>query len=129
MTKENWLFAIVGLLIGIVIMFIFHYTKISTHNMMGGNNNLMNHSGMMSSNMQSTMDNMITGLQGKTGDDFDKAFLNEMTLHHQGAIKMANLALQNSKRQEIKDMARAIIDAQTKEIQQISEWQKNWYGQ
>jgi uncharacterized protein (DUF305 family) len=40
---------------------------------------------------------------------------------------MANAALKNAKHQEIKDLANAIISAQTKEINQMKEWQTNWY--
>jgi uncharacterized protein (DUF305 family) len=70
---------------------------------------------------------MCNGLNNKTGDVFDKAFLSEMIAHHQGAIDMANAALKNAKHQEIKDLANAIISAQTKEINQMKEWQVTWY--
>jgi uncharacterized protein (DUF305 family) len=79
------------------------------------------------SGMQDEMDNMLGQLQGKTGDEFDKAFLSEMIMHHQGAVVMAEAALRNARHQEIKDMAREIIDAQAREINHMKEWQKNWY--
>ena len=79
-------------------------------------------------NMGSSMDAMIAGLQGKTGNEFDKAFISEMILHHQGAVKMAKLALQNAKHQEIKDLANAIISAQNKEIKDMRAWQEQWYN-
>ena len=75
------------------------------------------------------MDDRRGGLQGKTGDAFDQAFLSEMIMHHQGAVVMAQAALQNAKHQEIKDMARAIISAQTSEINQMQMWGKSWYNQ
>ena len=34
-------------------------------------------------------------LKNKTGDDFDKAFIEQMIIHHQGAIEMATLVLLN----------------------------------
>ncbi len=86
--------------------------------MMGGDSNSM--AGMMA--------NMNAGLQGKTGDAFDQEFLAEMIVHHQGAIDMAKLALTNAKHQEIKDLATAIISAQTKEIGEMKVWQKAWYN-
>lgn len=70
-----------------------------------------------------TMDDMMTNLQGKTGDEFDKAFLSEMITHHQGAISMAQLAATH---QEVKDLATAIVSAQTSEISQMEAWQKSW---
>ena len=88
--------------------------------------------GMMMRNnemgMGSAMDDMMSGLNGKTGDEFDKAFLSEMITHHQGAVQMAEAALTSAKHQEIKDMAKAIISAQTIEIKQMQDWQKSWYS-
>lgn len=85
--------------------------------------------GSMHSGMQGEMDSMMAGLAGKTGDDFDKAFLAEMIMHHEGAVEMAEAALQYAKHAEIKQMAGAIISAQTTEINQMKNWQQSWYGQ
>ncbi len=79
--------------------------------------------------MHGAMGDMMAGLEGKTGDEFDKAFLAEMIVHHEGAVDMAEAALKNAKHSEIKTMANAIISAQTAEIAQMKEWLKNWYGQ
>ncbi len=77
--------------------------------------------------MAGMMAGMNAGLQGKTGDAFDQAFLSEMIVHHQGAVSMAELALANANHQEIKDLAKAIIAAQNKEIASMQAWQKSWY--
>ena len=83
----------------------------------------MDHTGM-------TMDDMVIGLDGLEGDAFDKAFLEMMIPHHQGAIDMAELVLQNAKHDELKAMARAIISAQQAEIDQMHQWMSDWgYGQ
>ncbi len=95
-----------------------------THMMSNGS--MMGNNGM---GMGGAMDDMMAGLQGKTGDQFDQAFLSEMIMHHQGAVAMAQAALQNAKHQEIKDMAKAIISAQTSEISQMQMWGKSWYNQ
>jgi uncharacterized protein (DUF305 family) len=79
--------------------------------------------------MWGEMDAMMQGLEGKSGDEFDKAFLAEMIMHHQGAVVMAEAALVNAEHEEIKTMANAIISAQTTEIKQMRDWQKAWYGQ
>ena len=79
-------------------------------------------------NMSVMMATMNTSLQGKRGSAFDKAFIDEMIVHHQGAIDMANLALENSKRKEIKDLASAIISAQTEEIRQMTQWKNIWFN-
>ncbi len=89
------------------------------------NGMMMNNNGM---GMDNAMDDMMAGLQGKTGDDFDRAFLSEMIMHHQGAVAMAQAALKNASHAEIKNMAQAIITAQTTEIDQMMLWGRNWYG-
>src|SRR4051812_4477276 len=65
-----------------------------------------------SNDMLGMMIDMTTGLQGRTGDDFDVNFLNEMIVHHQGAVEMANLALKNAKHPEIIELSNKIIEAQ-----------------
>ncbi|HWH16269.1 MAG TPA: DUF305 domain-containing protein [Candidatus Paceibacterota bacterium] len=92
---------------------------------MMGNGMIMHNSQM---GMGDAMSGMMLGLEGKTGDAFDRAFLSEMIMHHEGAVLMAEAALENAKHPEIKDMANAIISAQTTEIEQMKEWQSSWYG-
>jgi uncharacterized protein (DUF305 family) len=79
--------------------------------------------------MDAMMHDMMAELDGKTGDEFDKAFLSEMIVHHEGAVDMAEAALTDAKHQELKDMAKAIITAQTTEIAQMKTWLKTWYGE
>lgn len=90
-------------------------------------NGMMMHNNDMG--MSGAMDEMMQGLARKSGDDFDKAFLSEMIMHHEGAVDMAEAALVSAKHDEIKAMANAIISAQTTEINQMKDWQKAWYGQ
>lgn len=78
--------------------------------------------------MHDSMVGMMQSLSGKTGDDLDRAFLSEMIVHHQGAVEMAQAVLKDGKHPELQEMARAIIDAQTKEIAQMKLWQKEWYS-
>lgn len=78
--------------------------------------------------MHEQMAAMNAGLIGKTGDEFDRAFITEMIAHHQGAIAMAQLALANANHAEIKQMADAIISAQSTEISQMTAWYSAWFG-
>ncbi len=78
--------------------------------------------------MAGMMKGMMMGLEGKTDDEFDKAFLSEMIMHHEGAVEMAQAALANAKHQEIKDLAKNIIAAQDKEIADMQKWQAAWYN-
>lgn len=52
-----------------------------------------------------------------TTGDVDRDFAALMIPHHQGAIDMARIELQHGKDDELKAMARAIVDAQAKEIE------------
>lgn len=88
---------------------------------------MMNHGADAPMDMAGMMTDMNAALRGKTGDDFDKAFISEMIVHHQGAVEMAELALKQAKHQEIKDLAKAIITAQNKEIADMKAWAKAWY--
>lgn len=57
----------------------------------------------------------------------EKQFLEEMIQHHEGAVAMANQVLAlPSIHQEVKDLANAIIKAQTTEIQSMKSWQASW---
>jgi len=69
---------------------------------------------------------MNTELENKTGDDFDKAFIEMMIEHHQGAVDMAILAKTRAKHDEIKTLSQDIISAQTNEISQMQQWQMDW---
>lgn len=79
--------------------------------------------------MHDQMDDMMAGLIGKVGDEFDRAFIVEMITHHEGAVEMAEAARMNAKHEEILQMADTIISAQTKEIEQMKEWQRAWYAE
>jgi uncharacterized protein (DUF305 family) len=44
------------------------------------------------------------------------------------AIMMTTMLLQGTDREEMKTLARAIIDAQSREIDQMRSWYSSWYG-
>jgi len=73
-----------------------------------------------------SMDDMMAELENKTGDDFDKAFIEMMIPHHEGAIEMAKAAKQSAKHDEIRTMADDIIAAQQTEIDMMRGWQREW---
>jgi uncharacterized protein (DUF305 family) len=66
------------------------------------------------------------GLEKLTGEAYDKEFLKQMIIHHEQAIEMSQFAGTNAKRQEVKDLASAVIRAQTTEIEQMKQWQEEW---
>lgn len=64
---------------------------------------------------------------GSRDNEFDLRFMNQMIVHHEGAVAMAKDALNKSKRPEMKQLANDIITSQQKEIEQLKQWRKTWY--
>ncbi len=133
------LYIIIALLVGILLTCL--YCTMSTTTQMMGDNKASQSNGMMHQmpdgsmmggnnqmDMNSMMSSMMAGLKGKTGNEFDKAFLAEMIVHHQGAVVMAQAVLKNSKRPELIKLANDIITAQTGEITMMKNWQKSWFN-
>lgn len=60
---------------------------------------------------------------------FDEAFIDEMIPHHQGAIRMARIELAEGEDPEVKSLAERIIEAQSREIEQMNRWREQWYGE
>ena len=99
----------------------------SMHKMPGGS--MMSNGGMQMNNgdMGSMMMDMTAGMKGKTGTTLEKVFLEEMIVHHQGAVDMAKLLLQDKTiKPELRDFANKIISAQNPEIEQMKSWLKNY---
>jgi uncharacterized protein (DUF305 family) len=107
--------AIIGLVIGLII---------GIGGTIGATALMNSNAGKDNSSM--SMADMNAELKGKTGDDFDKAFIEMMIEHHQGAIDMAILAKSNAKHDEIKTLSQDIISAQTNEISKMQQWQMDW---
>ena len=80
-------------------------------------------------NMHGAMGGMMMGLEGKTGDALDKAFLEEMIVHHEGAVEMAQTLLKGTKRPELIKLGNDIITAQTGEIKMMQDWERKWFNQ
>lgn len=58
----------------------------------------------------------------------DQHFIEMMIPHHQDAIAMADIALIRGKRPEVKKIAQAIKKEQTREIQEMRTWYKQWFS-
>jgi uncharacterized protein (DUF305 family) len=59
---------------------------------------------------------------------FDRAFIDEMVGHHQGAIRMARAVLSETRDVEIMALAERIDATQSQEITQMNDWRRAWYG-
>lgn len=83
---------------------------------------------MYGSEMMLKQQQMMLKELGSADKNYDLRFLDMMIIHHQGAVAMANDVLKKSKRKELKQMAKNIISSQTKEIEQMKAWKKQWYN-
>jgi uncharacterized protein (DUF305 family) len=64
----------------------------------------------------------------RDADPFDRAFVDMMVPHHQGAIEMAKAELAEGENAELKKLAQAIIDAQQREIDEMNKFREREYG-
>lgn len=123
MERKTLIIAVIALAVGA----LGGYASGSEFREIEGVHRMPDGSVMHDSGMQGAMGDMMRGLEGKNGSDFDAAFLSEMIMHHEGAVLMAQAALASSTRPEIRTMAEAIISAQTEEIAQMKRWQHEWH--
>jgi uncharacterized protein (DUF305 family) len=73
---------------------------------------------------------MMRDLSKLEGDALDQAFLEDMIMHHMGAVMMSqrlvNLGL--VEHQAVQPFAQNIADTQRQEIWQMQAWLQDWYG-
>ena len=60
--------------------------------------------------------------------EVDKTFIEMMIPHHQGAVEMAQMAVNQAKNPEVKKLAESIIKDQNREVEQMQTWYKQWYA-
>jgi uncharacterized protein (DUF305 family) len=131
MKKETATVGVVGFLIGIVVTGFAAGRAVDYHNtgmmrLMGMDTSTNQNQSPATSHDTMSMADMSIQLQNKSGDDFDKAFVEMMISHHEGAVHMAELIPSRAKHEEVKKLGEAIIAAQTKEIADMKQWQKDW---
>ncbi|OJU79838.1 MAG: hypothetical protein BGO11_17475, partial [Solirubrobacterales bacterium 70-9] len=69
------------------------------------------------------MSMQMSSLEG--AKPFDRTFIDMMVPHHQGAIRMADAEVEMGENSELKDLAKRIVAAQTKEIEEMNEWRED----
>jgi uncharacterized protein (DUF305 family) len=130
MKRESIITGIIGLLLGVGIVGFAAGRAVNNNNM-----GMMRMMGMRTNSSaqptvtdpsEMSMSEMTEQLKNKTGDDFDKAFLETMISHHEGGAAMAELIPSRAKHDEVKKLGEAIIATQTKEISDMKQWQKDW---
>lgn len=108
MNKEKIIYGVLGFMIGVLATIVFTS---------GNNNGLTRMMGSQDMNKTSQMSGTM-----------DAHFIEQMIPHHEDAITMAKLALEKSAKPEMKTLAQNIIDSQSKEIGQMKNWYKEWFG-
>ena len=68
---------------------------------------------------------MMRDISNLSGKDLDKVFLEDMVMHHMGAVMMAQQAKSFTKREEIRVLSDEIIKAQNTEITLMKGWLEN----
>jgi uncharacterized protein (DUF305 family) len=64
----------------------------------------------------------------RRAEPFERAFLDMMIPHHEGAIRMAQLELERGRNRTVKRLAGRIVDAQRNEIALMHQWRIQWFG-
>jgi len=94
-------------------------------------NGSMMSGGMMSGQIGPGM--MSGGMMGQgpitdQNAPFDQRFLDQMIMHHQGAVMSTQMMVADSARPELRDLAQRVITGQQREIDQMRAWRQEWYG-
>lgn len=86
---------------------------------------------MMGGDMASMMGRGSSNMQAMGSFDeykpFDLQFIDQMTMHHEGAIMSAKSMVSDSGRPELRKLAADIEKSQSEQIHQMQEFRKEWY--
>ena len=94
----------------------------------GGMGSMMG-DGMMSGGMMGEEGMGGEGMMGSFDEDkpFDLQFIDQMTVHHEGAIMSSEHMISDSKQPELRELAENIEESQSEQIEQMQEWRDEWY--
>ena len=81
----------------------------------------------MAHDPEGKVDAMNATLEPLKGAEFEQSFLQQMIQHHRGAIEMAKMVKDHTKRAELQQLAEKIITSQQQEIDKMTGWLKDWY--
>jgi predicted outer membrane protein len=76
-------------------------------------------------------DNMMQDLSQLEGDALDRAFLQDMIMHHMSAIHMSRMLLRQDlvEHDPVRPFAEQIASSQMQEIHQMQAWLQDWFGE
>jgi uncharacterized protein (DUF305 family) len=93
-----------------------------------GGHGQMDHGQMGYGSMGMGSKGMAKQMVMEKGKYSDRAFIDAMVPHHQGAIAMAEVALKNAEHEEIKELSRNIVSTQQSEIEELKSIKKEEFG-
>jgi uncharacterized protein (DUF305 family) len=88
----------------------------------------MDHGQMGHGSMGMGSKGMARQMVMQNGKYSDERFIDAMVPHHQGAIAMARVALENAEHEEIEELSRNIISTQQAEIEELKSIKKEEFG-
>jgi len=88
----------------------------------------MDHDQMGHGSMGMGSGSMARQMVTENGKYSDKAFIDAMVPHHQGAVAMAEVALKNAEHEEIKELSRNIVSTQRAEIEELKAIKQQEFG-
>jgi uncharacterized protein (DUF305 family) len=96
----------------------------------GMDHNTMDHSPMDHNSMPMNANQMMPMKSDPDAASapYDLQFIDTMTYHHEGAIRMAEMVLKSSQNEELKKFAQKIIDDQRKENGRMKQWREQWFA-
>jgi uncharacterized protein (DUF305 family) len=73
---------------------------------------------------------MMRDLRGAAASEIERAFLEDMIVHHMVAVREARMLLARgyAEHEEVAELARTIIATQTSEMRQMASWLSEWFG-
>lgn len=86
-------------------------------------------SGMGDGDMMQMMDGALSDLEALEGEEFEVAYVNQIIPHHEGALEMAQAVVDRAPNQEVRDAAARIIEDQQREIEELTTFLRDTYGQ
>ena len=88
----------------------------------------MDHGQMGHGSMGMTSKDMARRMVMQDGKYSDRRFIDAMAPHHQGAVAMARVALENAEHEEIIELSRNIVSTQRAEIEELKSIKKEEFG-
>ncbi len=115
------------------VFFIVAFTMFALLSGCGGSSeaphNAVDHSQMDHSSMDhSQMDHsQMQSSPGAADAPYDLQFIDTMIAHHEGAVEMAKLGETHGSDEQLKKLAKAMAEAQEREITQMKRWRSDWF--